>query len=185
MQAVFLLPKEGFPMTASTAYVTCTTGGKKHTWHFTGVTAVEHSLSLNLDSTSAKGKDVVNGARNRPDRVTLSVVETDAAHGTGWSARMLEALAALKRERILCRVVTSMGTYKRMLLGEITVTQDGENQCGWQGTLVFCEYAAPSGSSSKEKKNNSSTRTNTGTAGGAKKISSSPFQQLLQRAGIG
>ena len=39
---------------ASTAYITCGTGGGARTWHFTGVTSVEHTLALNLGSTAAK-----------------------------------------------------------------------------------------------------------------------------------
>ena len=74
---------------SSSAYVTCVSAGKKYTWRFTGVTSVSHELSLNLETASAQGADIVNGARNRPDRVTLSVLETDAAHSAGWSARML------------------------------------------------------------------------------------------------
>lgn len=33
---------------ASTAYITCGTGGGTRTWHFTGVTSVEHTLALSL-----------------------------------------------------------------------------------------------------------------------------------------
>ena len=125
---------------SSSAYVSCVYGGSTYTWHFTGVTAIEHTLALNLDNTSSQGTDIVNGARNQPDQVSLSVVETDTAHADGWAARMLEAMAALKKNRILCRLVTSMGSYDRMLLTEITATQDGDNQDGWSGQLLFTEY---------------------------------------------
>ena len=171
---------------ASSAYITCTVNGKKNTWHFTGVLSIEHNLSLNLESMSSQGSDIVNGARNRPDQVTLSVVETDAAHPSGWSARMLEAMASLKRNRTLCRVVTSMGVYKQMLLTEIAATQDEENQCGWKGTLHFVEYVPVNDKKESGRKtgNNSSTRKNTGSSGTAKKVTGTPFQQVLQRAGI-
>ena len=170
----------------SSAYVTCTAGGKTGTWHFTGVLSIEHSLSLNLESIASQGTDIVNGARNQPNRVTLSVMETDAAHASGWSARMLEAMASLKRNRTLCKVVTSMGSYKQMLLTEINATQDGENQCGWKGTLHFVEYVPVTDSreSGKKTNNNSSTRKNTGSSGNVRKMTGTPFQQLLQRAGI-
>ena len=171
---------------SSSAFVSCTIGGKKYKWHFTGVLSVEHSLSLNLEKDSAQGADIVNGARNLPDRVTLSVVESDAEHSSGWSARMLEAMAALKKNRILCRLATPMGTCKRMLLTEITATRDENTPCGWSGSLAFCEYVPASNASSSSAKtnNNSSTRKNTGT-GSAKKLTGTPFQQLLQRAGVG
>ena len=168
---------------SSSAYVTCVYAGKKYTWRFTGVLSVSHELSLNLETASAQGADIVNGARNRPDRVSLSVLETDAAHGAGWSARMLEAMAALKKNRILCRVVTSMGAYPQMLLTEISATQDGENQYGWQGSLSFTEYVPGTEASAEKTADNSSVRTNTGS-GTARRLTGTPFQQLLRRAGI-
>ena len=172
-------------MAVSSACVTGTVGGKKQTWHFTGVTAIEHALSLSLNSTASQGADVINGARNQPDRLTLSVIETDAARGTGWSARMLADMDSLKRNRVLCRVTTSMGTYRKMLLTEITAAQDEENQDGWKGTLQFVEYvpATDQKESGKKTGNNSSTRKNTGTVA-VQKLTESAFLQLLRRAGI-
>ena len=173
-------------MSVSSAYVTCTVSGKTYTWHFTGVTGIEHNLALNLDNTSSQGMDIVNGARNLPNQVTLSVLETDAEHPAGWAARMLEAMTALKKQRILCTVVTSMMTYKDMLLTEITATQDEENQYGWSGSLAFMEYIPVTEESAQAVKenSNSSVRKNTGSAGSGKKISGTPFEQLLQRAGL-
>ena len=170
---------------ASTAYITCTVKGKKYTYHFTGVTSIEHNLALNLDNEASQGTDIVNAARNLANQVTLSVVETDAEHSPGWAARMLEAMTALKKGRYLCRVVTSMATYKKMLLAEITATQDEENQYGWSGTLTFMEYIPVSSGKSGDTKtgNNSSTRKNTGSAG-SRKVTGTPFLQLLQRSGI-
>ena len=166
---------------SSSAYVSCDISGKTYTYHFTGVTEIEHNLALNLDNTDSQGMDIVHGARNLPDRVSLSVIETDTEHPAGWSARMLEAMAALKRGRVLCRVVTSMGSYSNMLLTEITATQDGENQDGWSGELVFMEYIpVSSGNSNNKTDNNSSTRRNTGNTGTKKVLT--PFQQLLSQA---
>ena len=172
-------------MASSSAYVTCSVGGKTYTYHFTGVTAIEHNLALNLNNDASEGSDIVNGARNLANQVTLSVVETDTEHPAGWAARMLEAMAALKKKRVLCRVVTSMASYDRMLLTEITATQDEENQYGWSGELVFMEYIPVTEENAAEVKanSNSSVRTNTGSSG-AGKISGTPLQQLLQRAGI-
>ena len=171
---------------SSTAYVTCDVGGKTYTYHFTGVTSIEHNLALNLDNTSSQGTDIVNGARNLADQVTLNVVETDAEHPAGWAARMLEAMTALKKQRILCTVVTSMMTYKDMLLTEITATQDEENQYGWSGELAFMEYipVTEENAQAVKENSNSSVRKNTGSTGSGKKISGTPFEQLLQRAGI-
>lgn len=173
-------------MSTSSAYVTCTVSGKTYTWHFTGVTEIGHNLALNLDNTASQGMDIVNGARNLPDQVTLSVIETDAEHPAGWAARMLEAMASLKKQRILCRVVTSMGSYDNMLLTEITATQDEENQYGWAGSLAFMEYipVTEENAQAVKENNNSSVRKNTGSTGSSRKISGTPFEQLLQRAGI-
>ena len=170
---------------ASTAYVTCAVGGNTYTYHFTGVTSIEHNLALNLDNKASQGTDIVNGARNLSNQVTLSVVETDVEHSPGWAARMLEAMASLKKNRILCRVVTSMATYDQMLLTEITATQDEDNQFGWTGTLTFMEYIPVTEANAEEVKtnSNSSVRTNTGS-GSAKKISGTAFQQLLLRSGV-
>ena len=171
---------------SSSAYVTCSVNGKAYTYHFTGVTSIEHNLALNLDNTASQGMDIVNGARNLPDQVTLSVIETDAEHPAGWAARMLEAMTALKKQRTLCRVVTSMGSYDQMLLTEITATQDEENQCGWSGSLAFMEYIPVTEETAEAVKanSNSSVRKNTGSAGSAAKLSGSPFMQMLQRAGV-
>ncbi len=165
----------------SSAYIRCIAGGKTYTYHFTGVTSIEHSLSLNLEKESAQGSDIVNGARNKPNQITLSVIETDAEHTSGWAARMLECMDALKKNRYLCTVVTSMATYKKMLLTEISATQDEENQYGWSGELVFTEYVSvmDGNASSGKSKNNSSTRKNTGSTGTKKVLS--PFQQMLSK----
>ena len=168
-------------MPSSTAYIVV----KPYdlTYHFTGVTEVVHNLSLKIaektDTTESDG--YVNGAKKLPDKVTLSVIESDAGHASGWAARMLEAMAALKKNRQLCRVVTSMASYDRMLLSEITATQDEENQDGWSGELVFMEYIpVSSGNSNNKTDNNSSTRRNTGNTGTKKVLT--PFQQLLSQA---
>ena len=168
---------------SSSAYVTCTISGKTYTWHFTGVTSVGHLLALDLENDSSQGTDIVNGARNLADQVTLSVVETDVEHSPGWAARMLEAMASLKRKRILCRVVTSMAAYDSMLLTEITATQDGENQDGWSGELVFMEYipVTEENAEAVKENSNSSVRTNTGSAG---KLTGSSLALLLQRSGV-
>lgn len=170
---------------ASTAYVTCTVSGKTYTYHFTGVTGIEHNLALNLNNEASEGSDIVNGARNLANQVTLSVVETDAEHTSGWAARMLECMVALKKKRVLCRVVTSMATYEDMLLTEINATQDEENQFGWSGSLAFMEYIPVTEENAEALKTNtnSSVRTNTGSSG-TKKISGTPLQQMLASAGI-
>ena len=170
---------------ASAAYVTSLVGGQTFTYHFTGVTAIEHNLALNLNNKASQGTDIVNGARNLSNQVTLSVVETDTEHSPGWAARMLEAMASLKKNRTLCRVVTSMAAYDRMLLTEITATQDEENQYGWSGSLTFMEYIPVTEENAEEVKtnSNSSVRTNTGS-GSAKKITGTAFQQLLRRSGV-
>ena len=166
----------------SSAYVTCTNGGKTSTWHFTGVVSVEHNLALNLSNTESEGADIINGARNLPNQVTLNVLELDTEHSAGWSAAMLSVMSSLKRSRLLCTVVTSMATYERMLLTEVVATQDEETQEGWSGSLTFMEYVPVSAEHAEEVKanSNSSVRTNTGTAG-TKKISKGVLADLLRQ----
>ncbi len=163
----------------SSAYVRCQSGGKTKTYYFTGVTSIEHNLSLNLEKDSSQGSDIINGARNKPNQVSLSVVETDAEHSAGWSAKMLGDMVSLKENRSLCTVVTSMATYKQMLLTEINATQDEENQYGWSGSLAFMEYIPVTEENAQTVKanNNSSVRTNTGSTSVKKVLS--PFQQML------
>ena len=166
----------------SSAYVSCTVNGQAYTYHFTGVTEIEHNLALNLNNASAQGTDIINGARNLPDQVTLSVIETDAAHSPGWAAAMLNVLSSLKKRRLLCRVVTSMAAYDNMLLTEITASQDEENQDGWSGTLVFMEYIPVTEENAADAKanDNSSTRKNTGSAG-TKKVLGSTLISIMQK----
>ena len=169
----------------SRAYVSFVHNGKTYKYYFTGVTSIEHSLTVNLEKDSSQGSDIVNGARNKPNQITLSVIETDAEHTSGWAARMLECMAALKKKRVLCRVVTSMATYEDMLLTEINATQDEENQFGWSGSLAFMEYIPVTEENAEALKTNtnSSVRTNTGSSG-TKKITGTPLQQMLARAGL-
>ena len=155
----------------SSAYVTFDVDGRPYSYHFTGVTSIEHNFALNIESSSSSGSDIVNGAKNLANQVSLSVVETDVEHSSGWSAKMLAAMEGLKKHRHLAKVVTSMFTYEKMMLTEITATQDEENQFGWSGELVFMEYIeTAAGTDDSKEKTNSSVRRNTGNAGTKKKV---------------
>ena len=174
------------PGTSSSAYILYETGkGKKYEYHFTGVTAIEHSLTMNIGLDSSQGGNIVNGAKNLPDRVSLSVVETDSMHQSGWSAKMLECLWTIKRNRYIVSVYTNLGTYTDMLLTEIIAREDDENQFGWSGTLVFTEYLAAEELFTGKANDNSSTRTNTGTSFPARTISYYELRQIMTRAGVG
>ena len=155
-----------------------------YTYTFTGVLSVKHEYSLKLqtDSDSADGSDYINGARNQPDRVILSVAESDVMHSAGWSDRMLQALESVKRNRILCTVVTSALTYTGMLLSGLSVTEDEKNQSGWQGTLTFTQYRTTA--AVKKTNDNSSAITHTGSAGTARTVSGTELAQMLARAGV-
>ena len=175
-------------MKSSSAYVSCVQGDKTLKWHFTGVLSVEHNLSLNLETTPSEDKDIVNGAKNQPTQIALSVMETDTEHTEGWSRKMLSALSSVKKLRLLCTVYTTMGTYPNMLLTGISALQDEEVMDGWKGTLTFTEYISANDASSgltasAKSANNSSTQTNIGT-GLAIKLTEEQLIQLLQRAGV-
>ena len=153
-------------------------------YSFTGILSVKHEYSLKLqtDSNSASGADYINGARNQPDKVILSVVETDIGHMAGWANRMLQAMESIKRNRILCTLVTSALTYTGMLLSGLSVTEDEKNQFGWQGTLTFTQYKTTA--KVKKTKDNSSAATHTGSSGQIQSVTEDALRQMLQRAGI-
>ena len=152
-------------MPQSSAYIVLKAQGTA--LRFTGVTEITHRLGLKIfdkaDVTEAAS--FVNGAKNEPDRVTLSVTETDAAHeAAGWSARMLEILYSVKRNRMLCRVVTPQKTYEDMLLSEISATHNAENPDGWSGEITFTEYIPSAIPGENRQNDNGSTPKNTGSA---------------------
>ena len=154
---------------SSSAYITVK--DYNQTYHFTGVMSVTHSLSLKVfeKADATELGSFVNGAKNQPDKVTLSVLETDAAHSAaGWATRMLDVLEFVKRNRLLCRVVTPHHTYDDMLLTGISVTQDEEHPDGWAGDLTFTEYIPMAILGETKTDDNASTPTNTGSTAPAK-----------------
>jgi len=151
---------------------------------FSGVVSVQHEFSLKIqtEAESASGSDYVNGARNKPDKIILSVVETDVGHISGWSDRMLQAMEAIKRTRTLCNVVTAAKTYSAMLLSEFVATVDESSQSGWQGTLTFVQYVPPA--VQEKTDDNASTAVHTGSTGTVQTVSGTSLQNLLDRAGV-
>ncbi len=167
-------------MNSSAAYIVVRDTGTAY--HFTGVTEITHSLSLKIfeKADTTELESFVNGAKNQPDRVTLSVVETDAMHPAGWAARMLEILYAVKRQRLLCRVVTPQRTYEDMLLSAVFAVQDETVPDGWSGELTFTEYIPLLISVEAKTDDNASTPKNTGSAAPPPKVSGAaePVQAL-------
>ena len=168
-------------MPQSSAYFTAE--GINYTYRFTGVVEIEYNLALNVDADLSQGGDIINEARRLPNQIRLSVVETDVASQRGWSASMLSALDSIRRNRVLCTLVTDMGTWSRMFISEITATQDEVNQYGWAGDVVFTQYIPKSEqyyssentsssysttTSTRATTNNSATKKNTGTTAAAK-----------------
>ena len=175
---------------SSSAYIVYTVESKKkkkkYTYHFTGVISIEHNLSLSLQNTSSQGEDILNGARNQPDQVTLSVVETDAEHEPGWSKKMLKAMKTIKKDKIVFRLVTSMMTYKKMILTDITATQDEENQDGWSGTLVCTQYVSSGSEGEQDGKTTAQAldQKYSGVMGSGQKLTDEQIREKLKRAGI-
>ena len=170
----------------STAYVMVKSLGYRYS--FDGVTSISHSLSLkvNTDSESSGAADVINNARNEPDVVTLGVVASDNhVQVAGWARQTMRSLAAIKENRYLCTVVTSLRTYENMLLTGIMVLQDENCPEGWTGTLTFTHMNQPeAGAGSVE--NQSSTPVSSGSSAVKKvgKQSGSVLQTILKEAGI-
>jgi hypothetical protein len=173
------------------------------------VTEIEYNFALNIDADTSQGGDIINEARRLPNQIRLSVVETDVEASPGWAASMLSALDSIRRNRVLCRLTTDMGSWDRMFIAEITATQDEMNQYGWAGDIVFMQYiphseqyytdtsgggGASTGSSTtstRKTENNSSTKKNTGTKAAASTVSSAAasavsgaLATVLGRAGI-
>ena len=155
-----------------------------YTYTFSGVVSVQHCFSLKIQTKaeSASGSDVVNGARNQPDKVILTVVESDVGHIAGWADRMLQAMESVKRTRTLCQVVTPAKTYPAMLLSDFTATADETSQSGWKGTLTFVQYVPPV--IPAKTNDNSSSIVHTGSAGSVQVVSGAELANLLARAGI-
>ena len=155
-----------------------------YVYTFSGVISVQHEFSLKIqtEAESASGSDYVNGARNKPDKVLLSVIETDVGHMSGRSDRMLQAMEALKRTRTLCNVVTPAKTYSAMLLSEFIATLDESSQSGWKGTLTFLQYVPPA--EPEKTDDNASTPVHTGSTGTVQIVSGTSLKNLLERAGV-
>lgn len=155
-----------------------------YTYTFSGVVSVQHSFSLKIQTKaeSSSGSDYVNGARNQPDKVVLTVVESDVGHVAGWADRMLQAMESIKRTRTLCNVVTSAKTYTAMLLSDFTATVDESSQSGWKGTLTFVQYVPPA--VPVKTNDNSSSIVHTGSTGSVQVISGTELINMLARAGI-
>ena len=176
-------------MIESSAYVLVK--GYDYQYHFCGVTSIQHSFTSQIatQEDSSLGADYLNGARNEPNVVTLSVVESDAMRRSGWAARMVEVFESVKRNRQLCMVVTAYKTYDNMILTDFTFEENEESQSGWSGTLTFTETRNFGRGKAED---NSSTAVNTAAAGAVTVVSSSygtsqipaQLRQILERAGI-
>ena len=185
-------------MIQSSAYVVVP--GVDYQYHFCGVISIQHNFTSQVasGSDSAIGTDYLNGVRNLPSQVTLTVAESDAMRQSGWAARMVEAFEAIKRGRHLCTLVTSMKTYTNMVLTDFNVIQDEMSQSGWSGTLTFTQTNIFGWGKAQD---NGSTIVNTASAGAVQTVSGStvvssgsgrsssaivlsPLQQMAQRAGV-
>ena len=158
-------------------------------YRFTGVTKITHSLTTKTatDTDSESEEDYINGARNQPNKVTLNVMETDITQSPGWASRMLNALEAIKRSRLICQVVTPLRSYENMLLSDLAITEDESVPYGWSGTLVFTET---NGGASTRRYSNSSRITDVASiktwsskrANKATKVKSAT--DMMRRAGV-
>ena len=193
-------------MTRSSAYVLAS--GIDYQYHFCGVISVQYAYSSLVASGSdqAIGTDFLNGVRNQPTQVTLTVAESDAMRQDGWSARMIACLEGIKMGRYLCTLVTPLKTFDNMVLTDFTAVQDEYSQAGWSGTLTFTKTSLFGWGRAKD---NSSVIVNTASAGAVQTVSNevpstvvssgapssgggggsssavlSPLQQMARRAGV-
>ena len=195
-------------MTRSSAYVLAS--GIDYQYHFCGVISVQYAYSSLVASGSdqAIGTDFLNGVRNQPAQVTLTVAESDAMRQDGWSARMIACLEGIKMGRYLCTLVTPLKTFDNMVLTDFTAVQDEYSQAGWSGPLTFTTTSLFGWGRAKD---NSSVIVNTASAGAVQTVSNevpstvvssgapssgggggggssaavlSPLQQMALRAGV-
>ena len=90
-------------------FVTIHVPSLKVKYTFTGVVSLQHSMTLSTDTSedASAGSDTLNGARNQPDTLTLSVVESEV-YGKGRTASLLRGLQEVKQKRVLCDVATPL-----------------------------------------------------------------------------
>ena len=162
--------------------------------HFSGITQIRHSLSLKVatDTDTTEIVDYLNGAREQPAKVTLSLVETDAGHRPGWAARKVEILDLIRSSKVLVEIYTPLRNYYNMVLSDLVILQEDGNPNGWTGTATFTEVLSED--SGGQPADNSSAPTDTGVSPAVTvqtqvdsdlHVQDSPLRQLLQRAGIG
>ena len=86
-------------MIQSEAYLLAS--GIDYQYHFCGVISIQYAYTSLVASGSdnAIGTDFLNGVRNQPTQVTLTVAESDAMRQDGWSARMIDCLEGIKMGR--------------------------------------------------------------------------------------
>ncbi len=152
------------------AYIYDTDKGK--TYVFDGVVKIQHALSLKMeeDTSSKKGKDIVNNAQNEPDEVTMEVVmsnvystQSDITQSNDDRAKgALATLMELKKARRKVQVITYYATYNNMLLQGIAISQDESNHFGWTGELTFKEVTSSSSGSATSTAGTSKVTTTSG-----------------------
>lgn len=161
--------------------------------HFSGVTQIRHALSLKVatDTDTTEIIDYLNGAREQPAKVTLSLLETDTGHTRGYAARMLEALDTIRSSKVLVEIYTPVRNYMNMILSDLVIIQEDGNLNGWTGTATFTEVL--SDDSGGRPVNNGSASSWTGTTSNVTissivtqdaVVADSPLRELLQKVGI-
>ena len=156
------------------------------TYRFTGVISTEINTSLKLSTEANQNGSIqsVTGAAVNPSKVVMKIVESDVMHMPGWSARMLQALDAIRYNRCLCILATNLMVFYNMLLSGIDVVWDETNNNGFSGTLTFTESSEEVVEEQETEDTNASVQTNTGSAGTGQTVTGTPLTQMLSQAGI-
>ena len=124
---------------------------KNHTLIFDGVIRIQHAHSVEIkDSSDNNSATYTNSAKIQPNEITVDVAMSNVHTATGYlpgtsGDRIRNAFAVLtelKEGRRLLQCVTSLATYRNMLLKSIAITQDDTATEGWTGSLVFHEQRA-------------------------------------------
>ena len=145
------------------------------------VTQLRHAFTakVNVDASSDAAGDLVNGARNQPTKLTLSILESGVGYPSGRCRLVLECLERLKRTRQILTVETALHTYSFMLLSDLTVIQDDRTGEGFSATLIFTEVTALSQASASAA---SASAAATGSSSASAGNTSGSFSDRLSSA---
>lgn len=124
----------------------------KSSYYFDGVTSLEHSLTVKVedDPKNAKKETHINNAKVEPNKLTISAMMSNLYTTEGAlpgkkknrAQNALDVLDRIRNDRKKLDVITSMRTYKEMLIESIAIKQDDSNVEGWEAQISLKQFMA-------------------------------------------